>query len=589
MTSTNKVTNPCVLDDMDQVLHCLQNHLQAICAVEFYTIPLYLTATYSFSIAAGNSDYTFTPANSCQAVGEKNLFWWMQQQAVSVAVQEMYHLQCASNIANAMGVHPKLDPAAFTWKGAVPHLPNVIVDGLNNLPNTLSALEAIEHPNPSGQFPPPNQQVEYDSISALYHATLTLLDIILAFDALLPFEPGPVISNPGTASQPAPDQIEYLTFKNRYKYNVVSCRNDIAHLANAVSFQGEGASLTKSFQQKFPNLAAVMSASSNADTTKIPEQYQPTSSSRFARWDCWSHYDRFVDLETSITSGQDYAKAAAALPAGRTVFNSAGAQDPDRPDWVPAAAIIQQCLNVVYSYTLDIINASMVTGGGLDNPNQEITFTQAMTSFKYLIPQIWQWGQIPNFTYVAGTTAAKVQTAMDAADPLCLYHWDAATLTLRKAHPDELNACQGLNSCSGRGWGALSTKAGDGACATLDIHTCVDGNSCKGQGACGFVASDNNDKPYPCDDLWVPGQNSCNGKGGCQVPIATKQRFSGTLPPGCNKQALAGTAVWDEARKLLGVKQHLSPPLPTPIVKNIPGGVDYDGDKRRAAISATST
>ena len=586
------MTTLCKTNLLEDVIKCLQAHLQAICAVEFYTIPLYLSATYSFSVAAGNSGYTYIPRDCCNGpAGEQNLFWWMQQKTLSVAVQEMYHLQCASNIANAIDFHPNLDPAIFNWSGPVPHLPAVQGVGFDNLENVLGVLIGIETPN-QGNFPPPNHEVEYDSISALYHATLTLLDILMAADALLPFEPGPVLP-PGTppAPQEAPAQMDYLTFQSRYRYTVVKCRKDIAHLANAVSFQGEGGGLGSNFAQHFPHLAAVLQANDDGSSGKIPQQYQSAKGSRFARWDCVSHYQRFIELRDMIELRNDYAIAASQLPAGRTVFNSIGTPDPDRPAWVAPAAALQNCINLAYSRVLDVINSGMITGGGLDptKPNSNYTFTQVMTAFKYLMPQLWQWGEVPTFTYQAGVTDEQLQTAFDQADPLCLYHWDAVTQQIRQQHPNDVNVCQGLNTCKGLGWGGLGTEVGDGACATADIHTCVGGNSCQHKGACGFVATDKQGQPYPCDDIWVPGWNACKGQGGCQVPIATDQVFSGTLPASCTGRTVkAGDGVWDEARKLLQQHQKVQQ-LPQPQSKQEPNGVDYDGTKRRAAITPTST
>lgn len=539
MSTPTPATTPCNLQDAQQVISCLHAHLNAICAVEFYTIPLYLTATYSFSVAAGNST---TPLS---ATDSTPLFWWMQQKSLSVAVQEMYHLQCASNIANAAGFHPNLDPSVFDWSGPVPHLPNVKGTGFDNLPNVLDVLIGIETPIEGG-FPPPNVQVVYDSISALYHATLTLLDIVVAADGLLPLQPGPVLSG-GSPQAPlvAPDQMYYLTFQSRYQYTVVKCADDIAHLANAVSFQGEGAGVVADFASKFPNLAKVLQAGDDGSNGEVPAQYQPKAGSRFARWDNVSHYERFVALKAMMTSA-GYEAAAAQLPAGRSVFNRTGAADPDRPAWVADAAALQNCINLAYSRTLDIINNGMTVGGPLDTANSgsSYTFTVVMTSFKYLIPQLWQWGQVPTFSYVAGVTDDQLQAAFDQADPLCLYHWDKVTQQIREEQPDDMNVCQGLNSCQGLGWGGLGTQAGDGACATADIHTCSGGNSCRHRGGCGYTVSGS-----PIEDQWVPGWNSCKGLGGCQVPISTQQKFSSPAPQGSKVQP--GDGVWDEARKLL--------------------------------------
>ena len=67
-------------------------HLQATVDVELFTIPLYLTATYSFTQAALNTDVVYN----------------LQQKTLSVAVQEMYHLQQACNLCNVFGVTPDI-------------------------------------------------------------------------------------------------------------------------------------------------------------------------------------------------------------------------------------------------------------------------------------------------------------------------------------------------------------------------------------------------------------------------------------------------------------------------------------------------
>ena len=571
----------CNTSHFPNVLKCLKDHLQAICAVEYYTIPLYLSATYSFSIAAMNSSVQYTPTDACGgSPGQQPLFWWLQQKTLSVAVQEMYHLQCASNIANAIDFHPSLDPAIFDWAGPVPHLPNVKGIGFDNLEKVLDVLIGIETPA-DGPFPPPNEQVEYDSISALYHATLTLLDLVMAHEGQLQFE-----SAANTALPPGEwgDQMDYQTFATRYKYTVVKSRNDIAQLANAISWQGEGAGVVKNFHIKFPHLAQVLRQGENLKDGDIPVQYQSAAGSRFARFDCVSHYERFKQLKEMITGNVEYSQAAQSLPAGRRVFNSIGKPDPDRPSWVADAAALKNCLNLAYSYLLDVINQGMIKGGGLDpSKPSNFTFTSVMTAFKYLLPQLWQWGDVPDYHYEAGVTDEQLQAAFDKADPLCLYHWDAATIALRKDQPKDLNVCQGLNTCKGLGWGALGAKAGDGACATADLHTCSGGNACANMGGCGFTVSG-----VPCLELWAPGANECKAHGGCQVPISPLQVFSGSLPSDCTTNpAKAGDNVWKMARQLLATKQGGTLPSPqAPVEKD---GVDYDGAKRRASLTPTST
>lgn len=67
------------------------------------------------------------------------------------------------------------------------------------------------------------------------------------------------------------------------------------------------------------------------------------------------------------------------------------------------------------------------------------------------------------------------------------------------------NVCRGLNTCQGKGKGSHAC-AGQGACATVEAHSCHGENTCKGQGGCGGY----------------PGQNTCQGKGHCAVPLSAK-------------------------------------------------------------------
>jgi hypothetical protein len=67
------------------------------------------------------------------------------------------------------------------------------------------------------------------------------------------------------------------------------------------------------------------------------------------------------------------------------------------------------------------------------------------------------------------------------------------------------NVCRGLNTCQGKGKGDHAC-AGQGACATVEAHSCHGENACKGQGGCGGY----------------PGQNTCQAKGHCAVPLSAK-------------------------------------------------------------------
>src|SRR5881628_2071160 len=107
---------------LTQLVTWLTTHLNATVAVEFFTIPVYLTAIYSFS----NRALAFIDPAAGPHDPQRPLFD-MQQRLLSVAVQEMYHMQLAANLCNALGETPQVPqlPLPPDKPSAVPHLNNV--------------------------------------------------------------------------------------------------------------------------------------------------------------------------------------------------------------------------------------------------------------------------------------------------------------------------------------------------------------------------------------------------------------------------------------------------------------------------------
>ncbi|CAM2011363.1 ferritin-like domain-containing protein [Acanthopleuribacter pedis] len=211
----------------------LRKHLQALVEVELFTIPLYLTAVYSFTEQA----LGYQHANQYP-------LYDLQQKALSVAVQEMYHLQGACNMANAFGVTPNFQQAVLNMPAEtpirVPHLDpgeHPLVGRLGNLPAVIGVLIAVEKPDAEATtFPPPNAQVSYPAISDLYHATLHLLH-----QYARAYQDQPTTQDPHFI--PNNNQVAYGGFPSRYRYNTISTRLDLFHVANAIAEQGEGTNL----------------------------------------------------------------------------------------------------------------------------------------------------------------------------------------------------------------------------------------------------------------------------------------------------------------------------------------------------------
>ncbi|MBL8149251.1 MAG: hypothetical protein JNN15_04920, partial [Blastocatellia bacterium] len=276
-------------------------------------------------------------------------------------------------------------------------------------------------------------------------------------------------------------------------------------------------------------------------------------------------------------------------------YKGDGEKSPDLPEWAPDFETLQSALNTLWSYIVDLLEDGLRKGtlSTVNNNPKVPGFNDVMISFKYLIPMIWQWGHVPSFIYRTGVTAEEAQSALDKVDPWSLFHWDEKTADIRAKYPDKKNSCQGLNECTGLGWGGIATEKGNGACATADLHTCQGSNSCSLQGGCGFLSTVNG-KSLPPSEQWIPGENQGSQAGGCQTPIATTQVFDRNAeiptnwPPDAQKrlEGLRATSVWDEARQLFAQREKIDN-LPTPISKQ-EGDINYDGTKRRSNVVPTS-
>lgn len=566
----------------------LKKHLQALVQVEFLTIPLYLTAVYSFTEAA----LAYSPDG-----GQTNPLYNAQQEVLSVAVQEMLHLQLAANMCNSFGVTPQI-PQLTVSPGqviTVPHLQPTpgtpFTTTIGNLPDVMGALLAIEKPAGT-TFPPPNKEVVYQSIADLYHAALVLLNRYLrAYGNVAPAD--------DPHFQPNHLQVNYATFQSTYPMiPTIATRADVGTVANAITDQGEGGLVAASAGGLFQS----------TDSGDVLPQFQPIAGSRFARWGAKSHYNRFLEVQQIIStvvgtpvgpSASSPAVPGTSLPM---FYLPDGLPSPDLPSWAPTAEVLQQCAGTIWSYLIDTMQQGF-TQGNLQPTSGQGTgtsgFNDTMLAFKYITPMIWQWGQVIGYTYTAGTTGAQAQAAMDTADPLSLFHWDQTTAQLRAqwaAAGIDLNACQGLNECNGRGWGGVATAKGNGACATADLHTCGGNNDCSSQGGCGFLSSVTGGGLLNPADQWIPSENTGTGTGGCQTPIGTLQVFDRTAAASINAQtgeawtaaakaqlvALIGTSVWQQARTLFAADNQVNP-LPTPV-----STAQYNGDARRAAVAPTS-
>lgn len=153
----------------------LLDHLQKAVYLELWTIPLYLTAAYSLQVPGTD------PAHPPQQVivrGNKNPNRSREQLAFnniySIAVQEMLHLELASNLFNALFASKGLSPK-FTgeWAPRYDRFPSWIAGnkpvqcGPVN-PEQMALLASIETPEPKSDGAPDGPRETYDSIGQFY-------------------------------------------------------------------------------------------------------------------------------------------------------------------------------------------------------------------------------------------------------------------------------------------------------------------------------------------------------------------------------------------------------------------------------------
>jgi len=384
----------------------------------------------------------------------------------------MYHLQLACNLSSAFGVTPKIPTGSYMANQdiVIPHLEiggKPLTTRLGNLPAMIEAMIAIELPDPNPHFPPPNEAVVYGSIADLYYATLMLLDGYLKAYNLTALTQAPTF-------MPGHNQVVYGTFEGTYKHNEIKSRPDVAQAANAITDQGEGKLVAAKTKSRF------FSAST---APGVQEEYQPMAGTRFAKYGAASHFERFVEIQASLTP----------QISDSAFYKPDGVKSPDLPSWAASYEVSQQSLDVIWTYLVDCMRTGFGSGKlTATYPDQSgaPSFNDAMLGVKYIVPIIWQYGYAPSYSYISERTITpqEVQAAMDKVDPLCLFHWDSATSKMRGQAGFEPNACQGLNTCQGKGWGGIATQKGDGACATADFHTCGGNNDCRLQGGCAFLS-----------------------------------------------------------------------------------------------------
>jgi len=331
----------------------LAKALDTAIAVELFTIPVYLSAASSIKEEARsgdgavNIDVTIHDGNGGTKVEPFNVY----NVIMSVAVQEMFHLTMACNLANAMG-----------------HRPNVTAPDLNNPPSCLSGIIgmpvkgnlntlidtmlAIEAPDPNYHYPetpdrnptqfdgPKYYQDSYDSIGDLYHA--------LAYGVRKLWN----YNSDNNAYQKT-------NFKSKYPSvsAVISTLNEAYNAISCITEQGEGNGSQYGF---------------------MPPDYVPASGQQFQELDEVDHWERFNYIKEYINAhGED------AIPQYSDMDEVLGGEAQDN-------------LTETYSRVINQLNEDFKTKKQLD--------LRGMADTGNLATACWKAGIMPQWDYIQNPT-----------------------------------------------------------------------------------------------------------------------------------------------------------------------------------------
>jgi hypothetical protein len=300
----------------------LQSHIQDAIDLELWTIPLYLCAMCSIK------DQTSEPA----------------QLIMSVAVQEMLHLELACNLANAFGWTPQFNQPVYTPQTGIPfHTPEAPINGPYEVKlgpldeNAINLFLEVELPKDlsadkgHGTLDP---APTYDSIGEFYQALRA--GVTQLWDTC--YQPSSTDMQKTVFAQTNPPQTGNYPNLDIY----VDSLADAMQAIDTIVDQGEG-------------------ADAQGD---IPTEFQPTGEPL----DSLSHYMRFL-------------KVKGELPIDTYTDNGSPATQQ------------QDALNQAFTTLLQNLGTSFSeTGTDLDSD----AWT-AMFSINTLAAAVWQAGACPEF------------------------------------------------------------------------------------------------------------------------------------------------------------------------------------------------
>lgn len=341
------------MQNNDWTAEHLLDHLQKAVYLELWTIPLYLTAAYSLQVPGCSAQHPpalqpvrspKNPNRSREQVAFNHIY--------SIAVQEMLHLELASNLFIALfgakGHSPK-----FTgeWAPSYGHFPPWIgvkasIDLAAVSDAQMSLLATVETPEPKADPAPNGPQPVYDSIGQFYKAIEQGIDQL--WDQL--YDPSVDLRQRQKSefADPKYKGDDYTGFSATIAGDSVTAREQADRMIEAIIGQGEGS--------RGPFIAPDLR----------PEELDDLE-------DHVSHFARFRLVQAMLKHGGPLGTYSATGSAGLTAA--------------------QQQLDAGFSDLLDALERGFAGDAELD--------LGAMWSLPQQIVTVWAAGGIPAFRYVS--------------------------------------------------------------------------------------------------------------------------------------------------------------------------------------------
>lgn len=565
--------------------------IQAAVNVELFTIPLYMNSMYSIyglhQINAKKSDFYTgrwwpgaapvpNPVNSSEKAFN-HIF--------KVFIEEMLHLQLASNMATLIGVKPNfnsplLQDANYGWicynSSIIPHCLDfadcigdsanirVKLDAMNASQVELflgieeTEERALEIINPKFVFDPANpdkpgvkyfQPAPYDwwkpeytevnlplfgSIGWMYTCFWDYLEIEYTdgkklIELIVPAGGEGVLQQDqfNYESKPGHPMKEYPGFPATIDLKQ-ELKRQIMNMINAITDQGEGQGVVKFIQTRWsiPTLLKAVSGEFQADPQALKEDYK-------------GYNDKGEPIPIS---GQAAARIEVAKLDHFEVFQAVKELigQPDYITWdmwhnSSVNEWTAQMLNPTNHQSPYNIPSAEDVAGALNelkakdfDKNHRLLSQAAVGTIKGITTQLndyWQnpKSQFPSPAMYGSGDRVSICWAVTGRGPDLSIGIGASPAMFGN------HACQGLD--------LSKAPSPEDSCAAVEIyHSCKGSNTCKTEGGCGFVQ--NSEGGGNCSQvvsqaqagcglqtMSAPGNNKCGGFGGCAVPISASQLY----------------------------------------------------------------